>query len=108
VIPEIEFLLNKAPFGTGIEFHVFSKSDDGVYRVLKSELMMEEHKPFEVLPKAQIRLSTMKAQKLMDDLWDCGIRPSEGSGSAGAMAATERHLEDMRSLVFKTTKKGER
>ncbi len=40
------------------------------------------------------------AQKLMDSLWDCGLRPSEGSGSAGALAATQRHLDDMRKLVF--------
>lgn len=42
------------------------------------------------------------AQRLMDELWRCGFRPSEGSGSAGSLAATERHLEDMRALVFKT------
>jgi len=41
------------------------------------------------------------AQVLMDDLWDAGLRPTEGTGSAGALAATQRHLEDMRTLVFK-------
>lgn len=41
------------------------------------------------------------AQKFMDELWDCGLRPTEGVGSAGAMAAVQRHLEDMRQLVFK-------
>lgn len=46
-------------------------------------------------------LSLTAAQQLIDDLWDCGLRPSEGSGSAGAMAATERHLKDMQTLVFK-------
>lgn len=40
------------------------------------------------------------AQVLMDDLWNCGIRPTEGSGSAGCLAATQRHLEDMRTLAF--------
>jgi hypothetical protein len=40
------------------------------------------------------------AQELMDELWRCGMRPSEGSGSAGAMAATERHLADMRVIAF--------
>ncbi len=47
-------------------------------------------------------LDKIAAQQLMDDLWQCGIRPSEGSGSAGALAATERHLADMRKLVFET------
>jgi hypothetical protein len=46
-------------------------------------------------------LSMDDAQALMDDLWHAGLRPTEGSGSAGALAATQRHLEDMRTLVFK-------
>lgn len=46
-------------------------------------------------------LSSTAAQQLIDDLWDCGLRPSEGSGSAGQLAAVERHLKDMRTLVFR-------
>lgn len=45
-------------------------------------------------------LSIPHAQTLMDELWNCGLRPTEGAGSAGAMAAQTRHLEDMRTLVF--------
>jgi len=37
----------------------------------------------------------------MDSLWDCGLRPSEGTGSAGALSATQKHLDDMRKIVFK-------
>lgn len=47
------------------------------------------------------------AQKLMDDLWDCGLRPSEGSGSAGQLAAVQYHLEDMRKLLSKIPLVGE-
>jgi hypothetical protein len=47
-----------------------------------------------------LRLTQTAAQALMDNLWQCGLRPSEGSGSAGALAATQKHLEDMRKLVF--------
>jgi hypothetical protein len=39
-------------------------------------------------------------QELMDALWRCGLRPTEGVGSVGALAATERHLKDMQRLVF--------
>ena len=46
-------------------------------------------------------LDINESQYLMDCLYDCGIRPTEGNGSAGAMRATEKHLEDMRTLVFK-------
>lgn len=41
-----------------------------------------------------------EAQRLMDALWEVGLRPTEGSGSAGALAATERHLADMRRIAF--------
>ncbi len=50
------------------------------------------------------RLNPEAAQQLMDALWDCGIRPTEGKGSAGQMAATERHLKDMRAFVFNSLK----
>lgn len=47
-----------------------------------------------------LRIENTMAQQLMDNLWQCGLRPSEGSGSAGSLAATQKHLEDMRRLVF--------
>jgi hypothetical protein len=58
-----------------------------------------KHNDFQV-ENPSFNLDCTEAQVLMDTLYDCGIRPSEGNGSAGAMRATERHLEDMRKLVF--------
>lgn len=46
-------------------------------------------------------LDTTTAQALMDELWQCGLRPTEGTGSAGAMAAVQAHLADLQKLVFK-------
>jgi hypothetical protein len=46
-----------------------------------------------------MRLEIESAQRLMDELWNCGVRPSEGSGSAGSLAATERHLEDLQKIT---------
>ena len=53
-----------------------------------------------VAPDPTFRLSYQEAQVLMDDLWASGLRPTEGNGSAGALAATNNHLQDMRRLVF--------
>jgi len=53
---------------------------------------------YDVYPTFQ--LSNRNAQALMEQLWQCGIRPSEGKGSAGQLKAVEYHLEDMRKLVF--------
>lgn len=47
-----------------------------------------------------IDLDATVAQQLMDDLWECGLRPSEGTGSAGAFAAVQNHLRDMRRIAF--------
>ena len=63
-------------------------------RELKSEEM------YQTDPIPDINLTMQAGQKLIDDLWDVGLRPSEGSGSAGSFAAQGKHLEDMRKLVF--------
>lgn len=63
-------------------------------RALTEEDMMREHLPtFSLQPE--------DAQQFMDELWRCGIRPTEGAGSVGQLAATERHLADLQRLVFK-------
>jgi len=41
------------------------------------------------------------AQALMDDLWNAGVRPTEGAGSAGAMRAAQDHIKDLRTVAFK-------
>ncbi len=54
-----------------------------------------------VRPEPTFSLEPEAAQQLMDELWRAGLRPTEGSGSTGQLASTLKHLEDMRSLVFK-------
>ena len=50
---------------------------------------------------ASFPLQETAAQVLMDTLWNCGIRPTEGAGTAGAMAAAQAHLQDLRSINAK-------
>lgn len=45
-------------------------------------------------------LNEAEGQVLMDSLWDAGIRPAAGHGSAGERAAMEKHLDDMRRIAF--------
>jgi len=54
--------------------------------------------------QSTLSLSTKGGQDLMDQLWQCGLRPTEGQGSAGALLATEKHLSDMRTIVAKCLK----
>lgn len=62
---------------------------------------------FQAVPRGKLapqqpvlELSISDAQQLMDELWNVGLRPSEGSGSAGQLAAVQNHLEDMRTIAM--------
>ena len=71
------------------------------YYIANPATMVRRHEKDMFLPVTPTTtLSPTAAQQLIDDLWDCGLRPSEGSGSAGQLAAVERHLKDMQTLVF--------
>jgi len=54
----------------------------------------------EMPPTFRLRLED--CQQFMDELWRVGIRPTEGAGSVGQLGAIKAHLEDMRTLVFKS------
>ena len=64
----------------------------------KTRIEFEEYEQGERLDST-FRLYPKDAQNLMDELWRCGLRPSEEVGSKGQLKATETHLEDMRQLV---------
>lgn len=85
---------------------VWSGGTDEIYvRLLKQEptetgtkrynakIEWVEYEFGDELPYPPIVLDFPAAQNLMDSLWNCGLRPTEGKGSAGALAATERHLK---------------
>lgn len=73
--------------------------DGDVFSVAKP-LTLEKIDPQTYTAEPTVSLQREAAQELMDELWRVGIRPSEGSGSAGSLAATERHLADMRAIAF--------
>lgn len=78
----------------GIDVHII----DG--NAMASPLAFETITDNAALTPPVVTLKNSEAQDLMDELWRAGVRPSEGSGSAGSLKATENHLEDMRRIVF--------
>lgn len=48
-----------------------------------------------------VKMPMASGQQLIDDLWSAGLRPSEGTGSAGAFAAQGKHLVDLQRIVFR-------
>ena len=49
-------------------------------------------------PETPIKLPLESAQTLMDQLWQVGLRPTEGTGSAGSLKATQDHLKEISSI----------
>lgn len=78
----------------GIE--AFAFTDD--YKAVAVSMTMDKYQPGSRI-EPLFTLDKQAAQILMDDLWNAGIRPTEGSGSAGSLAATQVHLGDMRKIV---------
>jgi hypothetical protein len=76
-------------------FHIYAHSGNQIV----TSFNLATPRPGEYTPPT-FRLSENEAQVLIDQLWSCGLRPTEGHGTAGQLAATERHLEDLRSIAF--------
>jgi len=79
-------------FQKHIDIDIFSNTHVAVNMEMKEIHDHEYHEPV-------MRISKTMAQVLMDDLWNTGIRPTEGMGSAGSFAAQEKHLNDMRKIA---------
>ena len=85
-----------APWRNGVEIKVSDEDGKGV-----GTLVYKKTSPIEKTePTTTIDIDA--AQTLMDDLWNAGLRPTEGTGSAGALRSTHNHLEDMRKIAFHT------
>ena len=90
----IEIRATACPWWRGVDLLVRQGPDVGV------NLVMERKEQGEVI-EPTVRISYDDAQTLIDDLWRCGLRPTEGAGTAGAMRAVEQHLADLRTIAFK-------
>lgn len=89
----------RTDYNQRIELLIGFKRGDGVFDH-GQPLIFERLEPGGIAPPT-ISLRPEEAQSIMDALWDAGLRPTEGTGSAGALAATQKHLEDMRTIAFR-------
>lgn len=90
---------SKNPWVNKIEILIGDESKRGVIGVA-TDIVFHKKEEGEMLSPSLV-IDGDSAQQLMDDLYQCGIRPSEASGSVGQLSATERHLKDMQRIVFK-------
>ena len=85
-------------YADAIAIHIYERLQNGDISLLSGLQFTTHHEAEIVEPQEAIQLPRETAQQLMDALWQCGLRPSEGSGSAGALKATENHLKDMQDF----------
>lgn len=101
--PKMKFIIGRDEmncWGNNFSVRIGAKMRDDRYAIAQP-VQFEVPKEDAMMSSPALMLSRDDLQSLMDELWHVGVRPSEGSGSAGSLAATERHLADMRALVFK-------
>ncbi len=84
----------------GVSISIQERNPNNGRLAIVKELTIEEIPEGSLVPETA-NISREAAQELMNDLYSIGIRPSEGTGSAGSLQATEKHLNDMRAIVGK-------
>lgn len=95
---KLELMARLEHFNRGVSLYARIKRD-GASSIAKP-IIFEDQDP-SLTVNSFITLDMNQAQSLMDELWQCGLRPTEGTGSAGSLAATQKHLEDFRKIAFK-------
>jgi len=104
-IKPIQFMARREDYQDGISLHA-RKVVEGVSVQAACPIIYTPHvKHIPIEPF--MFLSVHEAQQLMDELWQCGLRPTEGTGSAGSLAATQHHLDDFRKILFNKLKIGD-
>lgn len=106
-----DFFAERSNFGRSIAInmatHLDGDRDFPTKRSVATSIVFTEVEPGKEMPiNPLLTLTPTDAQALMDELWHCGLRPTHGSGSAGSLAATERHLDDMRKIAFELLQVG--
>jgi len=87
--------------GTDKQYETLPNGDVRSVRMLAKPVESMYIEPGAEPQQPTFRIAPEAAQQFMDSLWKSGLRPTEGTGSAGSLAATEKHLSDMRAIVSK-------
>jgi hypothetical protein len=102
--PNTLFRLERMFGGLCIDMHIGLRYADGTLARVTG-INLEAIEPGAATPLVQhpsLQLSERDAQSLIDELWHLGIRPTEGHGSTGHLAATEKHLDHTTQLLTQT------
>ena len=94
----VEMMARREDWSDGISIYLRQQTVGNGSSIAAPITMVQRELGVRVEP--MLRLEIQTAQQLIDELWQCGLRPTEGSGSAGSLKATENHLADMKRIAF--------
>ncbi len=86
-------------YSPGIQLHMADVG--GRQLAVATNITFQVTEDHAVREQPLIDLPLEEAQQLMDELYHCGVRPSQAAGSAGQLDAVKYHLEDMRTIALK-------
>jgi hypothetical protein len=94
--------MHKDIFDDMIKVLICQKDFEGRLTAAGTHVVLEYLRPEDegILINPTFTIDHDAAQQLLNELWHLGFRPADGTGSAGQLQATEKHLEDMRQMVF--------
>lgn len=100
----IKVQLENVPGKLGRNLFIWRRTSEGVVEYMKSDGSFSRHerKRGEYLGDIPptMYLDHEVLQGIVDSLAKAGVKPTEASYVEGKLEATEKHLADMRSLVF--------
>jgi hypothetical protein len=94
----IEVRAVNVPWRQSIGILISLRETGRPWMVAKELEFVEVPDGVEVNPTFHLEID--QAQGLMDCLWNCGLRPTQSGSSIGQTEAIQKHLEDMRQIVF--------
>lgn len=100
-VTDLQLFLERMSPMFGNEFGVWIVGRDQASRKrLRCKIVFDEVPVEECSSVSEnFRLKNSDVQRIMDNLWAAGVRPSSGDGNEGALKATQNHLLDVRGVM---------
>jgi len=88
-------------------FVAYITGDRGSERYALTGMQLEPVDEGGRLPVSPVKFDHGTAQRIMDDLWNAGVRPSGEYARHEGLKAKDAHIDDLRTVLFKAMDIGE-
>lgn len=99
--------VERTSFGRSVDIHIAQFAPNGDLVAVAIPIELEKVDDGWLASRTDppaISMQPELAQRLADELWQAGFRPTQGQQSEGQIAAVNSHLQDMRHMVAKLSK----